>query len=181
MTSIDTYILFWLNQHHVPGSIPFLQFISLTTTYVSISIVLIILALAFVRRSKEMGKKCLVMLVALLLSGATTFLIKSVNDKERPFKVHPEIVKRSTGGESSFPSGHTMEAFAMAMGIFQLFRQKKYLVAAMFVWATLVGYSRIALGVHFPSDVIAGVLFGLFVGWVIPKVVNRFFKAPETL
>jgi undecaprenyl-diphosphatase len=65
-----------------------------------------------------------------------------------------------------------MEAFAMAAALSLLF-SKKTIVIPVYFWAILVAYSRMALGVHYPSDVLAGVLFGTFIGILIPRIFNR--------
>lgn len=175
MQSIDKELLFFIYNHTIPGSIPVLQFVSNITTFVSVALLLILLFLA-IKQKSIFFRNCFVsMTLVLLLASLTTTTVKSLTGKERPFNVHPEIIKKSKGGESSFPSGHTLEAFAMAMGMLQLFRQKRKLVVGLFVWASLVGYSRIALGVHYPSDVLAGIIFGLLLGWFIPQTVQRVF------
>ena len=62
--------------------------------------------------------------------------------------------------DASFPSGHTSTAFSMATSI--SFQNKKwYIVLPAYLWATTVGYSRLYLGVHYPSDVFAGALIGV--------------------
>lgn len=57
------------------------------------------------------------------------------------------------------PSGHTSTAFATATSL-SLAYPKWYVVAPSFVWAGAIGYSRMHLGVHYPSDVLAGAIVG---------------------
>lgn len=59
----------------------------------------------------------------------------------------------------SMPSGHTSTAFATATSL-SLAYPKWYVVAPSFVWAGAIGYSRMHLGVHYPSDVLAGAIVG---------------------
>lgn len=61
----------------------------------------------------------------------------------------------------SFPSGHTAGAFLMATVVSSFF---PLISAAFFVWASLVGLSRIYLGVHYPTDVLAGMVVGVCCG-----------------
>lgn len=65
-------------------------------------------------------------------------------------------------GRSSFPSGHTTTSFAIAVAITLALRGKDsvWIGKALLVWAMLVGIARIYAGVHYPSDVLGGALFG---------------------
>jgi len=93
-----------------------------------------------------------------LLSNGLKYLIGRV----RPFVLY-DYIEKLTGGESpSFPSGHTSEAFAMAGAVFLLFSSQKRFKILVFLWAFMVAYSRMSLGVHFPSDVLAGIGLGFF-------------------
>ncbi len=171
--TVDTALLTWMNQHYLPGSIPVLQFISASTTYVSIGMILITLLAAIYKKSAPLRRKFFMLAVVLLLSAILSPALKSVIYRERPFYTHTHIEKRAAGGESSFPSGHALEAFAMALTVSLCFR-KRSLTIAVFIWALLVGYSRIALGVHYPSDVLGGMLIGmgmaLLVVWLSGKL-----------
>jgi len=169
---LDATLLKWLNHHTMPHSIPFLQLVSLTATFVSIALVLGVLITALVKRSKALRRKFFILLTVLLASALVSYLLKTVVYRDRPFIVYQDVVKQSAGGDSSFPSGHSMEAFAIAMAWARLFRKKHSLI--VFVWAGLIAYSRVALGVHFPSDVLAGIAIGCLLGWGIPGILQRF-------
>jgi membrane-associated phospholipid phosphatase len=94
----------------------------------------------------------------LLAAGISTGLKYAVN-RPRPFVTYPFIDKATSAGSPSFPSGHTSDAFATATAI-SLAYQKWYVVAPSYLWACSVGYSRMHLGVHYPSDVLAGAIIG---------------------
>lgn len=172
-STIDTALLTWLNHNLIPGSLPFLQAVSTITTYVSISIILATLIGSIINKSKKLRQYFYMLALVLILSAIGSPLLKSLIYRERPFLTHEHIEKRSTGGKSSFPSGHTMEAFAMAMAVSICYRRKA-IVVAIFTWATLVGYSRIALGVHYPSDVLGGMIIGGFMGWLVPWFFGKW-------
>ena len=81
------------------------------------------------------------------------------------------LVKSYCGGKFSYFSAHAANSMAVAAFSSFLFRKRiKWLPILLLIWALLVGYSRIYIGVHFPADVITGVLVGLLFGWVYAKL-----------
>jgi membrane-associated phospholipid phosphatase len=97
---------------------------------------------------------------SLLLCTAITVSFKYTVKRKRPFVISDEIQQAAPVGPFSFPSGHTSTAFATATAI-SLAYPKWYVIAPSFAWAAVVAYSRLHLGVHFPSDVLAGMLIGV--------------------
>lgn len=97
-----------------------------------------------------------------------TFLLKGIIKRPRPYQQNPAftiLIPEPSG--LSFPSGHTSISFCAATIIF-LFRKEmkfaKYAWIPSLVLAALIGFSRLYLYVHFPSDVIAGVVVGIIFG-----------------
>jgi membrane-associated phospholipid phosphatase len=120
------------------------------------------------------------MLAVLIIAALTSFTLKNTFTRERPFVVYPDIEKLSEAGSSSFPSGHTLETFAIATALSLLIPKKKVIIP-VFCWAILVAYSRMTLGVHYPSDVLGGIMIGMIIGWLVPAIMGRFWKEkPET-
>lgn len=108
-------------------------------------------------------------LAAVAASGAVNNLVlKTLVDRARPFLADPGIHNLVNAAGSSFPSGHTGSSFAAA-GILWQTMPRLYGCLAM-VLATLIGLSRIYLGVHYPSDVLAGMLTGLLLAKLICKI-----------
>jgi membrane-associated phospholipid phosphatase len=112
----------------------------------------------------------------ILAAGISTGLKYSVNRK-RPFVTYPDIEKVGEGGSKSFPSGHTSDAFATATSLSLAF-PKWYVIAPSFVWACSVGYSRMDLGVHYPSDVLAGAVVGAGTAFICYKA-NRWIHTKK--
>jgi undecaprenyl-diphosphatase len=107
--------------------------------------------------------------------GVTTGL-KYVVNRTRPFTEYPnDIIKRDHAGPYSFPSGHTTAAFATATAV-SLSYKKWYVTVPAYAYASLVGYSRMRLGMHYGTDVLGGMLIGIGSGlltWQLDKAFNK--------
>ena len=86
-------------------------------------------------------------------------------NRDRPFVTYPFITKKTYAGSPSFPSGHTSYAFSTATSL-SLVYPKWYVITPSFLWACSVGYSRMELGVHYPSDVLVGAVVGVGSAWL---------------
>lgn len=125
-------------------------------------------------KRKELRRVGYVIAASYLLSVIISNILKYAIARPRPFTTYPFIEKLSSGGSGSFPSGHTSDVFSIAMAV-SLFFPKPRVVIPVFLWAILVGYSRMDLGVHYPSDVLGGAIVGIgaAVGcWVLWQLIR---------
>lgn len=165
LSAADEYLLLLLNGVHSPFFDGVMWMVSGKWTWVPLYA---FLAYAMVRRhSWKRGVLCLLMIVltiaatdqtcASLLRPALERLRPSNTDNPVSSFIH--IVNGYRGGRYGFPSCHAANSFALAVFV-SLSLRRKCVTMALLSWAALVAYSRIYLGVHYPGDVLAGILVG---------------------
>lgn len=140
-------------------------------------IILTVLLLIF-KKTRKIGLCCALALIFDLL--AVNIAIKPLVARVRPYVTLPEIVPLGhLSKDFSFPSGHSAASLAAAWAIFRT-TKRKFGVPAM-ILALLIALSRLYVGVHYPTDVIAGILIGIAVGelgvragkWIWRKILRR--------
>ncbi len=90
------------------------------------------------------------------------------------------LVKSYCGGKFSYFSAHAANSFGPAAFFAVLFRNKvKYIGIVLMVWACLVAYSRVYIGVHYPLDILTGAFVGMLFGWVFAKLAIFAFQKME--
>jgi undecaprenyl-diphosphatase len=116
----------------------------------------------------------LLTLSGVAISETVSTVLKGIFSRPRPFFMFKEMNllchKSYTG---SFPSGHTMLVFTMASLMASLYPRTG---KVLFVLASVVGLSRVYVGAHFPTDVIAGAALGLLIGRIIAYVWKKNFS-----
>lgn len=101
----------------------------------------------------------LTLVLAFTIERPLYLLLKNGLKRDRPAEALPDYRSSIIPSDRfSFPSGHTSGAFATATAISIFFPQ---IAPLCYVWAALVGLSRVTLGVHFPTDTIAGAAIGV--------------------
>ena len=113
--------------------------------------------------------------VATLAADGIAIGVKDLTDRPRPFQTHPQIHPLYAVHSSSFPSGHAATAFAGAVILSCLLPRAR---PFFLVFATAIAFSRIYVGVHYPSDVVGGAAVGAAVGLVAAAVL-RLELLPE--
>lgn len=124
--------------------------------------------LAF-RRTRKAGLAMGVALCLYMISGH--FLLKPLFARPRPCDIQSEmltLVARPHGW--SFPSGHTASGFAAA---FALWMQNRKLGVPALLLAAFIGFTRMYLYVHFPTDILGGIALGLAAGWLGSRIADK--------
>ncbi|MBP3697469.1 MAG: phosphatase PAP2 family protein [Clostridia bacterium] len=144
--------------------------------------------LLFTKKYRKAGLAILVALIVMLLCN--DLFLKEFFARVRPFNlfesnpdkyaewgtkyVFPELVYKPSG--YSFPSGHTASAFAAATAL--LWHSRKWGVPTM-IFATIMGFSRIYVQVHYCTDVIGGVISGVICGFIAVLIVKFLFPVVD--
>jgi len=158
--NLDIDLLKKINGSYTTGGGKFMTFITDSDDPVTFGLPVVLVINGLVTKDKSNYVNSLEMLSTSLVSSLVTSGIKFSVNRPRPFVTYPnDITKYTSAGSKSFPSGHTSICFATATSVSLLY-PKWYVIAPMYTWATLVGYSRMYLGVHYPSDVLVGALVG---------------------
>lgn len=126
--------------------------------------------LVCIPKTRKLG---LTVLVALIIGTLITdVLVKPLLMRPRPCDVNPDVamlIPRPHG--SSFPSGHTTASFA-AFGALLFSKGPRPLVIGVGIAAAVMAFSRLYCYVHYPTDVLAGMVVGLLAGFAATKIVE---------
>jgi len=150
----------------------------------------IILFLLWIFKKMD-GKRVATLILGIGLCVAcadlSTNVIKHTVQRYRPshnleIKEQVHTINNYKGGKFGFFSSHAANSFAITTLCFLtsatlLSRRKRLL---FYIAPILIGYSRIYLGVHYPSDIVFGAFSGIFFGWLIYKILSNYFFKEQT-
>jgi undecaprenyl-diphosphatase len=173
ITPIDAEILFFIrdNLHTTFGTFFFRIFTSLGNAgiiWIAAAVVML-----FFRRTRRAGVLALGGLLINLL--AVNLTLKPLIGRPRPWLVIEGFEPLVYSHSPSFPSGHTSSSFAFAFAVLPAV-DMKWLKITSVAAATLMGLSRLYVGVHYPSDVVGGAIIGALCGLLSVWIYRKFFQ-----
>ncbi|MDX1350381.1 MAG: phosphatase PAP2 family protein [Putridiphycobacter sp.] len=174
---IDQQLFLFLNGLHTPILDTIMWYVSTIKLWIPLFIIILIYAF-------NKGKWQLALIVTLgvalnilLADRISVELFKEVFQRYRPthnldirhlvHTVQKPNGNTYLGGQFGFVSSHAANFFAITTFLVFMFRRFSKLWYLLFLWAALIAYSRIYLGVHYPSDVLVGGLLGMLIGTVV--------------
>lgn len=159
LQQFDDRIMIDLADHRTPEKTAFFLFMSNTYKYGDIGVPAGLLIGGALGNDQRMRQNALYVGSSTALSYGLTYLIKILVKRPRPFIQNVKIIPVYRAANYSFPSGHTSSTFATATAL-SIAYPKWYVIAPAYLWAGSIAYSRMYLGVHYPTDVAGGMVVG---------------------
>lgn len=123
-------------------------------------------------------------LLVFLSDQISVHLFKDIFQRLRPCH-EPELmgwihlIDGKCGGSFGFYSSHASNIWAVAVFVLSMLGNRNILlIIPILIWAMLISYSRIYLGVHYPGDILAGMLAGSLLGWMIARFAKNVIREP---
>ena len=168
--SIDSSILLWVQETFINDALtPIMTFI---TRLGNAGIFWIVLSavLCINKKTRRTGVMCFMALIGSLL--VNNIILKNLAARVRPYDAMEQVrLLVEAQKDFSFPSGHTGSSFAAASVIF--FSMKKRYGVPCMLFAALIGFTRLYVGVHYPSDVLVGMVDGILIGYIVVKKLSK--------
>ena len=155
-----------------------MKFLSYSAIYVEVGSVVGLGLYGWFKEDDKILETGIVTGAAMLLNSAITLSSKYAVNRKRPFEAYPDRIilrsKQSDHYSPSFVSGHTSLAFNLATSLTLSFPTWEVAVP-VYVWASSVAFSRMYLGVHYPSDLLGGIIVGVGSSYLTFKA-NEWLK-----
>jgi undecaprenyl-diphosphatase len=177
LNELDTRLLLAINGHHTPFWDTVMW--QLSDRFIWIPFYLALIGFVIYEYKKKSWMIFIGIFITILLADQiASGIIKPLVERLRPTHnltlsgiIH--IVKNYRGGQFGFVSSHAANTFALAVFLSYLFRNRIFTLGIL-CWASIVSFSRVYLGVHYPGDVIGGALIGIAVSIGVSLIIRKY-------
>ena len=176
----DLHILEWIQQGRIKSLDQFFLYLTDIAPYFAGGVAAFYIVYGFIKKTPFLKYRKWEVATAYLLNAIIITILKYSVHRVRPFVIDGNIEKLTWGGSPSFPSGHTADAMIIAMAVSLVFYKRKWWVALLWIWAILVGYSRLILGVHYLSDVLGATAISVVVAIIVHSIFKKIKVVENT-
>jgi undecaprenyl-diphosphatase len=179
INELDTQAFLWLNSLHTESFDPVMAWITAKNSWIPMY-ALIIGIIIWKYKKNAIGMLLMIILSVAIADQFCSGLLKPLIHRLRP--CHEPSLQNlvhlvgNCGGQFGFCSSHAANSFALATCLFLLFQKENRLVNIFFLWAIIVSYSRIYVGVHYPLDVLAGAGVGFLSSIFCHKIYHYYLS-----
>ena len=167
-----------LEAKRTDAGIRFNKNLSVANNWICLAVPAVMFGKGLWENDKPAMQKAAIVTGSMVISTILTQGIKRTVDRPRPAAADSSFTAALNLSRHSFPSGHTSIAFSMATAL-TLTCPKWYVAVPAFGYAALAGWSRLYLGVHYPTDVLAGALLGSGSSWLAVRANNWLQQKKE--
>lgn len=182
LLSLDKQLFLFLNSLGVSSWDGFWLYLSRTISWITVPLILFLLSSTF----RLFGwKRALIYIIAVVITLICTELL-SIFVKEAVGRLRPchdiqleglfRNVRNYCGGKYGYFSAHAANSFALAGFFYKVFEKRFRLNRLLLFWASLVAYSRIYIGVHYPFDVVSGAVIGLIISFSLVMIAKKLIS-----
>jgi undecaprenyl-diphosphatase len=175
LLNLDTYFFRLINQGGTPFWDPIFLLASNKWAWIPLYAFLVFLIF---KKKKQSGFIALlfITLIIVISDQGSVHLFKNVYQRLRPchFLDNVRLVTECCGGQFGFISSHASNVFGLAVFIGNILNKKTF--ALLFLWAAIVSFSRVYVGVHYPLDILFGMIYGTTIALILVTIYNKYEK-----
>jgi undecaprenyl-diphosphatase len=183
LLELDQKAFFVLNGFNTPWLDQVMFWISKTEFWIPLYAGLLFLIIKNYKKKSWAIIGCLILTIILAdqitSTGMKPFFQRVRPSRDPQLKELVHTVNGYKGGKYGFASSHAANTMGIAFFLWLLFANRYRWIWILFIWATIVSFSRIYLGVHYPGDILVGMLLGLlsgYLGFIIKQKFESGFK-----